>query len=150
MNKCNISDNRYFCRNFTEIENFNLKKSCIFNEFGYFWTHPWNSGFCSSKFRREIAIWMQKLRLFEWRCYSSLFKNYQNGDNVLLNFWILGCVKVYDSYRSRKMLKNQKWIFGCKNRCQYSRERASPHSTLFIYSFGSLVHLGSDSWSHFC
>ena len=39
---------------------------CIFDEFGHFWTHLWNSGFFSSKFRREIAILMQKLRMFEW------------------------------------------------------------------------------------
>ena len=39
---------------------------CIFSEFGHFWTDLWNSGFFSSKFRREIAILMQKLRMFEW------------------------------------------------------------------------------------
>ena len=40
----------------------------------------------------------------------------------ICKFWIWSGAKVCLSCRSRKMLK--KWVFGCKNRPRYSRERA--------------------------
>ena len=55
-------NNRKNSEFFAEINFF----SCIFCEFGYFCTHSRNSGFFSSKFRREIAFFIHFLRMIEW------------------------------------------------------------------------------------
>ena len=103
MNNCNNNSG-----NFMEIsENFAVF-FCIFDEFGHFWTHLWNSGFVSSKFRREITILMQKLRMFEWIIISRASS--LNGNRQEKNTG-----KRRENIRSKSALsvRNYQLIFNC-------------------------------------
>ena len=57
-----LTEDSEFWRIFSHFFHF----SAFLNEFGHFCTDPWNSDKISSKFRREIAIFMSNLRKFEW------------------------------------------------------------------------------------
>ena len=109
---------------------------CIFSEFGHFWTDLWNSGFFSSKFRREIAILMQKIAFFcitidfffakKWRffCWKIEFWAVQKYVNLVdlekcwkMTIWLQKSVSIQQ--------RTSLWKFW-----RYSS----------IYSFGSLEH----------
>ena len=107
--------------------------SRFFSEFGYFWTHLWNSGFFSSKIRGEIAIFMQKNHDLFILFYLFLFIFTKIVTSFLLKLWILSGAKVDKSIRSRKMLQNEYLV--AKIGVDTAENEPLQNLTLFIHLF---------------
>ena len=96
---------------FTILRRSNLKICKISSKFSGFWRK-------NCKISKNFKIFSKNLKFF-WN-FSENFEQFSPKN------WVPSGAKVCKSCRSWKMLKNaEKWLFGCQNRCWYSRERAS-------------------------